>query len=296
MTPPQGKPLALHEKLLSRLERYCARQLSKRGLKVKRPDPIDLRPQEPDPKAWLLQESRQLYQPTVLEVPLERARSTLGASFDASHPFVATVHQPAASLEDTPLFRHFQAFQPTSAAEALGVPPDGLPGFTGLSPLAFLMPWQAQAPTEIVEMRREWMEEQARRQGLALQARDGFNHFGPASAKKLQLEVDRLVRLQRSIAARGLTRHAGRDGDITGWLLIQEDGTWCVQVISGQHRTAVAAALGHSTLPVRFSHAPIKREEVAYWPQVSSGRMTPNAALAIFDRVMQGRCPSQAGG
>jgi hypothetical protein len=153
------------------------------------------------------------------------------------------------------------------------------------------MPWVELEPKEALRKRKAWTRNEAVRHEYPLTMDDGDKMYGPVSQAKGELEVLRLTRLYQSMALRGYQRHGGPDGDIRGWLLAEAGGDWCFFVWSGQHRVAVAAALGLTSIPVRIKHAPVKREEVMYWPQVAEGRITPAGALTVFDRTMRGDPP-----
>ncbi len=265
------------------------------GLEVRRAAPSDLRDEVQDPRRFFLDAASLLKRPIVVNVALDRCRSTIGTAFSASHPYVAMLHpSPPASFDGSKLERFYRTFQPRTPAQALDINECDAPGFIGMPPTAFLMPWQPQTPQVIAERRREIMAQESREHGVQIDADAGYNHFGPVTSAKGRLEFARLTRIHQSMSRHGFVRHDQRDGDIGGCLLTQSDGNWCVQVIGGQHRCAVASALQLKTVPVRFRVAPIKREDVSYWPQVAGGRFTRDGALAVFDRVMRGDWPQSA--
>jgi hypothetical protein len=89
----------------------------------------------------------------------------------------------------------------------------------------------------------------------------------------------------------GFRRSVGRDGDVGGQLIIDED-RWRVLISPGQHRVVAAAVLGLSHVPVRIGSSggafPCRRLDVTSWPQVRRGLFTTRAALAVFDRAFEG--------
>jgi hypothetical protein len=102
-------------------------------------------------------------------------------------------------------------------------------------------------------------------------------------------EARHLQKLCISMQSSGFVRHDGPHGDVEGWVLVRADGAYCVQIRGGQHRAAVASALGFVSIPVRISHAAIKYEMADYWPQVRAGRMSKSGAQSVFDRVLEGK-------
>jgi hypothetical protein len=155
-------------------------------------------------------------------------------------------------------------------------------------PHTFIMPWRSGTLDHVVEQRDAWMKKDARQYGRALSLDDGCQMYGPVSRAKGELEIHCLSVLYRSIAVRGYRRDVSRDGDVRGEFLTEAGGNSCFLIRSGQHRIAVVAALGLPSIPMRIIDPPVKREEVEYWPQVIAGTITPEGALAVFDRVIEG--------
>jgi hypothetical protein len=100
-------------------------------------------------------------------------------------------------------------------------------------------------------------------------------------------DVERLSRLIGSIC-----RHGFRDteGDEIGaWLLVDDEGgrppAW--QVEGGQHRVAVAAALGIEDVPVRVRGV-IRRDDAPDWPGVGRHYFSVDEASEVFDLALGG--------
>lgn len=277
---------------MKRLAHLLNARLARAGLRLVRTGPIDLRSAEIEPGVVLARRAARFDRGVVLDIPLERCRNSLGTAFGEQEPYVATLRRDATRRYEGSLLEQFYAgCQPRTAAEALGLSADEAPGLAALPAPAFTMPWRNESPEAMLRRRSEWLRQEAAALGLTLSLEDGYNHFGPVTATKGRLEMERLRRVEISVRRSGFQRHDGREGDVTGVLLMQRDGFWCVEIRAGQHRTAVAAALGLTSIPVRFLGPPVKREDVDYWPQVVAGRITRDGAWRVFDRVMRGDPP-----
>lgn len=64
-----------------------------------------------------------------------------------------------------------------------------------------------------------------------------------------------------------------------------------VMISRGQHRIAALAAMGAKTAPVRLLPKIIARSEASLWPNVDRGFYTVEQAMAVFDRIFEGRQP-----
>ncbi|WP_141737117.1 hypothetical protein [Marinobacter sp. X15-166B] len=188
------------------------------------------------------------------------------------------------------LKRYYAMVQPTTAAEWIGLSKDLVTVLHHESPLATSMPWATRTPDECRRARESWAKEESKNVGLDLSIEHGWHFWGPVDNKKLEIEAHRIYRLIRSIKTHGYRRHDGRDGDILGIMLRTENNQWCWRVSGGIHRAAVLSALGSDTIPVRIVQV-INREDVDHWPGVISGIFSRQAALAVFDAVLEGSVP-----
>jgi hypothetical protein len=68
-----------------------------------------------------------------------------------------------------------------------------------------------------------------------------------------------------------------RRGDIYRW-----------STESGQHRFAMAGAVGLDTVPARVLGV-VRREDARYWPQVVNGTFSIAGAEQVFDRIFDAR-------
>lgn len=266
--------------------------LGRHGYRFQRISPLDLRLSEKSPPELVFQHSKNLFRSLLVEVPLARCRSSLGVAPDERHAFVSTLIDGVPNTyEGSKLECYYRHCRPSTAAEVLGISPSDAPGFSQISPLSYLMPWYGGQPLEILARREIRMVEEAAEFGFDLANSDGLTHFGPVSPEKGALEIRRLGKLYRSMKEQGFIRSDAERGDVSGALLTDSTGAWCVYVGYGQHRIAVAAALGLKFIPIRIGSPAVKREEVMYWHQVLEKRITPDGALAVFDRVMSGEPP-----
>lgn len=263
------------------------------GFELLRVRPAPLPPTPGDIPDRLLDATRHLGRSLLADVPLRACREAVGIGFDGHHPVVEAArlleHDRAEARDALADFYH--AFQPATAADVLGVPAKEAPTFARHPPLGYILPWEPGTPEDRLAGRTAWFVGEAARENVRLTIQDGANAFGPVSSEKLDLEFLRIQKVYESIRDRGYVRDDSEDGDVYGWLLTQNDGTWCVVLDRGLHRAAAAMALGYDSLPVRFKHAPVRREGLHYWPQVRAGHITPDGARATFDRVMAGEPP-----
>src|SRR5690606_1945292 len=100
---------------------------------------------------------------------------------------------------------------------------------------------------------------------------------------KLEEEWQRLHSLRRAIEEKGYQpqRHAGH---IRGYFPLA-DGEEVFQISAGQHRLAVLAALGWTTVPVSFQPTfprTIDLADVEHFPGVRSGDYSVEAASLLF--------------
>lgn len=249
-------------------------------------------------------------QPTVVPVPLAACRGLWFAAFrcdvDGDHPYVRTMvdfgQGTISSYTDSPLRTYFERWCPRTAAEALGVGrtwSGGIAAFLTLPPEAAMAPWWPTCDlARFANAVRSSTERENVRAGSTLSAAAGSHLHGPVTAAKGDVEFQRCVRVFTSVQSHGFVcDHETLDGDVRGQVLVRDDGSYAVMILSGQHRIAAAAALGYRTAPVRFQHGAhvgmrlVHRGDVRHWPGVRSGLFSEDAALAVFDRVFTGRQP-----
>lgn len=196
-----------------------------------------------------------------------------------------------AAIEDI-MRGYYEAVRPASAFDVIGIDPDAAPGLRDAVPGsddhpidASVLPWNGRAPAEIREVRRRTATFEGLQHGVRSRLEDGVTAFGPVTQTKLTLEVDRLLKLLKSVRSRGFIRHDPRTPLQVAGLRRGEEYRWLIH--SGQHRFAAAAAFGVDTLPAMVTQV-IRGDDARYWPQVVSGIFTEAGATAIFDRIFDG--------
>jgi hypothetical protein len=252
--------------------------------------PLDLREVTDDPiEALYLAGGR----PFVINVPLRLCRNLGPAAFPctarANNPFVETLlaysKSPDPAAFDSPLHQYYEYWQPTNAAEALGLSVSSR--LSALSALASIMPWTTTEPRRMRERREYWIRVENEEHNSNLEVQDGWSLFGPVSLKRSQFEIRRLINIYESIKNNG---YQSDTTSIGGRLLVRErQGR--VFISGGQHRVAALAALGYSHASLRIYGTVVRRHEHGYWPQVRSGLFTREEAINLFDRIFDGRQP-----
>lgn len=253
------------------------------------PAAVDLRDRANDPRTVSYYEK-----PIVIDALVAHARcKRIPMALDHTHPFARAVLNAASSKEpqqaiEQTLSRYYDTVQPTSLFDCFGVPNHLMPVSLATPQTTHnaLLPWSSPEVTDksITPILQD-------NQVVYAPITDhGNQHLGPVSPEKLRLEVHKLQVLMRSMAKNGLQRHDGDDGDIVADVLWGADGSWRWLVRQGQHRAAVAAALGFEGVPVRVASI-IRRDDVDAWPNVLAGLFPRALALDIFDRFFAATAP-----
>ena len=280
---------AAKSEVVARLDRW--------GWRLARAAPLDLRGETDDPiAAAYLADKRSV----LIDVAMERCRrgwGTISFALGAKSldPIVRTardhIRDNRTTYEGSPLARYYEHFQPRSAAEVLGLP--AILPFTEMPPLAAQLPWSV---TVSLDARHALIRKENRGHGAKLDAEHGWFGFGPVSTQKGRLEMTRLGRVCDSIREHGYRRRDTMDGDIRASILIG-NRDWVCWIGSGHHRIAALSALGYTQVPIRLlsgGYRPlIRRTDVDAWPQVRSGLYSRDQALAVFDRIFEGRPPDE---
>lgn len=264
------------------------------------PDCADLRGVCDDPlrAAYLSPEQKFLCNVTV-DKCLGLHAAAFNCSLTGDHPFIRSLQSYAKGECDhyanAPLKDFYQAFQPQSAAEVVGLAVDAAhPDLSARSPFASSLPWDFLTPEQNEQFLRAICARDYAENGFALTADAGWKVWGPVSDDAGQAEFSRLLHIFQSVRRSGYQRHPALDGDIEGQLMA--DGSkYRVLISRGQHRIAALAAMGAQTAPVRLLPKVISRSEVTFWPNVDRGFYTIDQALAVFDRMFQGQQPCPAG-
>lgn len=155
-------------------------------------------------------------------------------------------------------------------------------------PWAGVLPWRARGLDNYRERIIEGTRLDNLKQGYPDTAiEEGWAYCGPASSKKIDIEVDRLALLMISVNSSGYKRSFSCDGDIVATALVGEGHEWRWLVTSGHHRACVVASLGFQDIEIRINNV-VLRSEYMFWPHVVGGLYTPSEALKVFDNLFKG--------
>ncbi len=207
------------------------------------------------------------------------------------HPFVPA-SLAALEVDESPdtqvagiLDRYYAKVQPVSALDVLDLEPADAPGLVGAAPTDYVMPWAHVTPDEIRNSRQRVAAFEGLQNGFSVDPSDGMTTFGPVKSAKLAMEALRISRLARSVKTKGFLGLGGREPLQVCALRRDKECRWLVQ--HGQHRFAMAAALGIEKVPAQVTQV-IRREDAAYWPNVVNGSYTAAGAEKLFDRLFAG--------
>jgi hypothetical protein len=277
---------------LKALGRDLLRRCGYRISPVGEPAPIDLRGLGNDPVAL---HYRGTATPVLVSAPFSTGRGlrTMPLDPDGSHPFIRAVAHCAQTDGEAPriaevLDRYYQRVQPASAREWLGLPPDADATLGAQPPWALAMPWDERSPDGWRREREKFALQENQAYGLNWGIEAGWHFWGPMDPEKAAIETQRLHRLFYSMETDGYHRHNGRDGDVRAVVLRKRSGEWRWQVAGGEHRAAVACALGFGEIPLRVIQL-VHRDEVDAWPNVQAGVFSRAEALVVFDRIFDAR-------
>lgn len=264
--------------------------------------PVDLRRSTDDPVEMCYRVGRKRF---IVDVALERCRA-FGATAQrctaaANNPFVDTLvlygQGKCRSFADSPLHHYYETWQPASLAEAMGITAD--PANEALNaPLHVpALPWSRSRTGLEREKRLALQEFRAaqRRAGIEGGEVDGILSYGPVTPAFGAVTFVRLATVYDSIRVHGYRPEQAGASHIMAQLLMR-DGDYRVFIRSGKHRIAALGALGYTAVTVqlarRYFPALIHREDAGSWPLVRSGLYTRDQAVALFDRIFEGRQPA----
>lgn len=231
----------------------------------------------------------------VMNIPLSRCRSYILGYLPEEHPFCVTLkqyNQKKHAFTHSKLNRYYAEFQPKTMADVLKLESPILKNYPAM---ATVMPWSYATPEQ--RMKRFCIEgsqsrllaKEAVQHGLNSAENYGCQFFGPISADHGELEFKRLTSVNNNIVNDGYA--PSKHGHLHGEFLIDGDN-WVWVAIGGKHRFSVLSALEFEKIPVarlsRWAALFIRRNEVAYWPNVRNGLFTEEEALSVFDRIMKG--------
>lgn len=207
--------------------------------------------------------------------PVEQmvGRPIFGYGAQSWHPYRAAAEQLLRDFntpyESSVLSAFYQTFQPATISSAHFL--SGESPFNELPALSLFEPWFVPPPPNDDPFHPEFPS--------------GSPLTGPLTDAEARAEWRRLKARVRSVREYGYQPRMFPRGLITVSVL-RCDGTERYLVRHGQHRAAILAAMGESTIEVGFHGHPtlIDEAEVALWPYVRSGFVTPDQAIASLRR------------
>lgn len=246
-----------------------------------------------------------LYFSDMRHAPLVRlhvADARLGATgyrFNSGNPFTLAFARAASAPDEATaqlavravLADYYDTVRPKEALSVLSLSAQEAPGLAGVAAQNFLLPWGSDSIEERAWRLKLWAfaGSLANYRQIVLPGH-GMTDFGPVSAKKLELEVQRVVALDKSLKAKGFCLDKRHPLEVVG-LRSGRDYRWLA--MRGRHRFAACAAWGIGTVEARVTKI-IRREDVSVWPRVVSGTFTKEGALQVFDRLFDGKPPACA--
>ena len=220
-------------------------------------------------------------------VPVEKLRAFGGRRLEAdTHPFIDIIQKnPLGSvLVKSPLDDFSSKFVLLNAAHALGLTEKEAPGFSSLEIFQSIYPWERSEQIATVKSRAKLLEGELNKYVSNSKVFKSNDRKGIRDA-----EVNRLMRIYKSICERGFDKHVKGFTPLNGNLLIHEDGSWVVLVKHGEHRVAALASLGEKNIPIVLSAEwTVRLSDAEFWPQVSNYNININAARDVFLRVYAG--------
>lgn len=188
------------------------------------------------------------------------------------------------------LARYYETSCPRTAADVLGLPPHH--ELADYPPLVAVLPWMRMSPSEYLIAMETGIRGHSLQGGDAdFGVTDGHAQFGPASARFVRYEIERLRLVVESVAARGV------DGPPPlGTLVVDDEHLGeaprrVFDVRDGLHRCAAFAAHGIKEIDAQVvaDIGPItRRSGSALWHHVQTGLFTEAEALDVFDRYVAG--------
>lgn len=228
-------------------------------------------------------------QQIIFNCPVQQIVSSNGFGYSRNgwHPFSATLEEfdttSSEGYSGSVLKRYYNRFQPQNGLEAVVGWDFEFDRLRDFPSYVILPPWNPNTVDEERKGAESWtLQDNAEHGAPHLDISDGCNYHGPVSNEKGVLEWKRLIAVYESIQAYGydLSQGAVRVN------VLRRDGEFRYLAVSGHHRIAAVAALGHSEVPstLRFNWI-IDRSEAEYWPQVRRNVWTKEAAESYFDHL-----------
>jgi hypothetical protein len=237
--------------------------------------------------------------PVLVKVPVNKLITfglcAYGLGENSPNPFLQTLRtshgQAGDGYSGSPLEAYYRRYQPKTAAELLGLPPEPAGIFHQLPPIAAPLPWHPVEPEEQAQTRRQQLAEDNRAHGTRLPAEAGDTFYGPVTPAKGELEYRRLHKTFKSIQTHGFRIDPRGFENITT-IALTHGSAWKFMIAgSGQHRAAALAALGYEHIPVQFQTSGtvggvVRFEDIPCWILVKKDQLTCTQAEIIFKRMV----------
>lgn len=221
----------------------------------------------------------------VIEAPLNKGigLSRLSFSPNSVHPFMVAVTAGFTNSEPKKIIKqilqkYYSTVTPTSLAEFVGLPKDS--ALSLIEPWCQVHPWVDQSFSE-----RKKIKSNGKyiRNGYWY----GWNRSGPTSEEMIDNEVSRIYEVMRSIQKNGFKADIRKPDGVTRVVILwRSESDWRWFVLHGDHRTAVAAAMGYKMIPIRIEQF-VDEQDVEFWPNVINGTYTIEEARQYFDSFFQ---------
>ena len=211
------------------------------------------------------------------------------------HPWVVALRaagmRPEFGAVRKVLSSYYDLVRPIDVASWLDVDPAACPAWRGLPPTAAVLPWSLVSAAEAQAKAESRAARERRGYRLDSSTQMGSPSFGPMTDMQIDAEARKLVALAARLAREPIDS-SRLDYDLGATVLLDgERIRWFGN--AGRHRIAVMRARGAVEIDLAV-RALVRREDVDSWPQVKTGAITRTAALAVFDRLMDGRAPAVA--
>jgi hypothetical protein len=242
-------------------------------------------------------------QRTLIRVPLNKCHHFEWSSFpcrrDSLSPFIRTImayeEGKCSTYQGSALEAFYQAFQPNSAAEVLGLEDLACPVLHSTPPAGTPILWRPGHPEQNVQKRVYLLTKENQLHGRQLKRPMGDKFFGPVSKQKGELEFKRLINVYEQIKRGGFKVFEERQDNIeVSFMLSSHDEDWQCRICAGQHRIAALSALGYDSAIVQIREEEslggvIHHKDARFWPTVRHGYLTQEEATIVFDRMFQGK-------
>lgn len=214
------------------------------------------------------------------------AANGFGFGPDSWHPFVATAKNllsaPQTSYETSVLEHYYDMYQPKCSASAMFASSPPRSGVPSVAPYVLHPPWDVKPLLERKSHVEFWAKAFQKESGLDPAKTHGIHFHGPVSSERGSIEIDRLRRVVRSFKDRGWDPEIS----VATCVVILRGEEIRFLVKAGNHRTAVAGALGLSRIPLSFERpAIVRQDEAEHFTRVVDGTWSPEAARKYIDHL-----------